>query len=67
MTTIQPRRQRRRLDLASLSLVLIGLAFGFLAYALIEANGYNVLIIVPAVVTLTIGLLNITKSEAPRD
>lgn len=67
MTTIQLNRQRRKLDLASLALALIGLVSGVLAYVLIETKGYNALVIVPAVVTLTIGLLNITKLEAPRD
>lgn len=54
----------RRLDVASLALLLVGLAFGVLAYWLITERGMNALILVPAVVAATTGALHITKREA---
>lgn len=66
MTTTHSRRARRRLDAASLALLLIGLAAGVFSYWLITYRGVNVLIIVPSIVTITIGATHLTKREASR-
>lgn len=60
------RALRRRLDLPSLMLLLVGLVFGVLSYWLITDHGLNALIIVPSVVAITTGAAHITKREAPR-
>ena len=59
-------RPRRRLDVAGLALLLIGLTFGALSYWLISDRGLSVLLIVPSVVAATTGALNITKREVPQ-
>ncbi|WP_460867073.1 hypothetical protein [Nocardioides pakistanensis] len=64
--TTQTPRSRRRLDLASLTLLLVGLIFGALSYWRIEYHGLNVLVIVPSVVAATTGATHLTKREAPR-
>lgn len=64
--TTQTPRSRRRLDLAGLALLLVGLICGALAYWLIEYRGLNVLAIVPSVVAATTGATHLTKREAPR-
>ncbi len=56
----------RRVDVASLALILCGLAFGVLAYCLITERGMNPLILVPAVVAATLGASHLIKYEAPR-
>jgi hypothetical protein len=58
---------RRRLDVASLALLLLGLACGCLAYWLITAHGLNPLILVPPVAAATTGASHITKREAARE
>jgi len=56
----------RRLDTASLALLLIGLVCGGISYWLVADLGLNVLIIVPSIVAATTGALHITKREASR-
>ncbi|MCU1614696.1 MAG: hypothetical protein JWO98_2236 [Frankiales bacterium] len=56
----------RRLDVASLALLLIGLVFGAVSYWLITVHGLSALIIVPSIVAVTIGATHITKREASR-
>ncbi len=56
----------RRLDMASLALLLVGLVFGVIAYWLISVRDVNALIIIPSVVAVTMGACHITKREAPR-
>lgn len=60
------RSYRRRLDTASLLLLLIGLGFGVFAYWLVTDHGLNPLVLAPAVVAATIGATHITKREADR-
>ena len=59
-------RARRRLDVASLLLMLCGIAFGALAYWLVQDRNYNTLVIVPAIVAVTLGASRLVKWEAPR-
>ncbi len=66
MTTTHSHRVHRRLDVASLILLLIGLVSGVFAYGLITYNEVNALIIIPSIVTITIGATHITKREASR-
>lgn len=66
MTTNHRNTARRRLDLPSMGLALIGLIFGAIAYWLISAESANALVIVPSVVAFTIGITHLTKREAPR-
>ncbi|GEM_PF-3289468 len=66
MTTTHSHRVHRRLDVASLTLLLIGLVSGVFSYWLITYNGVNALVIIPSIVAITIGATHITKREAPR-
>lgn len=66
MTVTRSHRSRRRLDVASLALLLIGLVFGGLSYWLITNHGLNALIIVPSISAATTGATHITKRQAPR-
>lgn len=66
MTTLHSHRVHRRLDAASLTLLLIGLVFGVFSYWLITYHGLTALIIIPSVVAVTTGATHITKREAPR-
>ncbi len=65
MATIH-RRPRRRLDIASLALLLVGLVFGVIAYWLVTNQHFNVLVIVPSIVAATLGATHLFKREAPR-
>ncbi len=56
----------RRLDVAGLALLLLGLVCGVLAYWLITEHGLNPLILVPSVAAATTGASHITKREASR-
>lgn len=56
----------RRLDVAGLVLLLLGLVCGVFAYWLITAHGLNPLILVPSVAAATTGAIHITKREAAR-
>ena len=60
------QRSRRRLDAASLALIMIGLVFGTLSFWLIADRGLNALIVVPSLVASATGATHITKREAPR-
>ncbi|GAB2576010.1 hypothetical protein GCM10009593_12900 [Microlunatus antarcticus] len=60
------QRPQRRLDVAGLALLLIGLTFGVLSYLAISDRGLSALLIVPSVVAATTGALHITKLEVPR-
>lgn len=66
MAMTHSHRSRRRLDVASLALLLVGLVFGGLSYWLVLDHGLNALIMVPSVVVATIGAMHITKREASR-
>lgn len=56
----------RRLDVAGLALLLLGLICGVLAYWLITVHNVNPLILVPSVAAATTGASHITKREAAR-
>ena len=66
MTTTHRHPSHRRLDIAGLILTLIGLVSGAFAYWLIDTAHMNILLIVPAIVTTTLGVTHLTKREAPR-
>ena len=66
MTTTHRRQYRRRLDRASLILLLVSVASGICAYALIT-HGANALVLVPSVVAATIAATHLTRHEAPRE
>lgn len=66
MTLMHSPRSHRRLDLAGLALLLIGLVFGVISYWLVMDRGLNPLIIVPSIVAATTGASHITKREASR-
>lgn len=55
----------RRLDWASLALVVVGLACLALAYWAVRA-GMDPLIMSPSIVAATIGATHMVKREAPR-
>jgi len=57
---------RRRLDVASLVLLAIGLVFGGLSGWLVTNHGLNALIIIPSLVAVAVGATHITKREASR-
>lgn len=70
MTTTWTRpspQQRRRLDVASLALFVLGLVCGTVCYWLIADHGVNALWLVPSVVIATTGASHLTKLEAKRD
>lgn len=67
MTNHHRNMARRRVDLSSAILTLIGLIFGAVAYWLIVAEHFNALVIVPSIVAVTIGLTHLLKREAPRE
>lgn len=66
MTTTHSHRVHRRLDAASLTLLLIGLVSGAISYWLITYQGLNALIIIPSIVAVTTGAAHMTKREASR-
>jgi len=57
---------RRRLDVASVTLLMIGLVFGGLSCWLVAAHGLSVLVIVPSLIAVATGATHITKREASR-
>lgn len=65
MTHSHQHGSHRRLDVASLVLLAIGLISGCLSYWLITEREVSPLIIVPSVVAATIGATHISKREAP--
>lgn len=60
------RGSRRRLDVASLFLLLVGLVGGAFSYWLVTAEHFNVLVIVPSIASVTLSAAHLTKREAPR-
>ncbi len=66
MTTTYRRASRRRLDVASLALTLIGLASGAFSYCLVTYADANALVMTPSIVAVTIGITHLIKREAPR-
>lgn len=66
MTTNHRTASRRRLDAASLVLMLIGLAFGVLSFWLITTAAFSALIIIPSIVAMTLGATHMVKRQAPR-
>lgn len=66
MTAIRRVEPRRRLDVAGLLLLVVGIVSGAFAYWLTTHQGVNVLILVPSVVAITLGALHLTKRELPR-
>lgn len=66
MTTTHSRRGHRRLDAASVTLLLIGLVSGLFSYWLVTYHELNALIIIPSIVATTIGATHVTKREASR-
>lgn len=66
MTTTHRIQSRRRLDLSSLILLLVGIISGLVAYVLIT-QGMSALVLIPSVVAATIGATQLTKYEAPRE
>lgn len=56
----------RRLDVAGIALLLLGLICGVIAYWLIIEHNLNPLILVPSVAAATTGASHITKREAAR-
>lgn len=67
MTTTIKRSSRRRLDVTSLVLLVIGLTFAAVSYCLVTFADVNVLVIVPSIVAVTIGATHLVKREAPRE
>jgi hypothetical protein len=53
-------------DVAGLSLALVGAGSAAFSYWLIAAEGYTPLILIPAVVAFTVGTGHLIKREAPR-
>jgi ribose/xylose/arabinose/galactoside ABC-type transport system permease subunit len=66
MTTTRSTVALRRLDVASLALLLIGLVFGVFSYWLITAEELSPLVIVPSMVAAIFGATHLVKREAPR-
>ncbi|CCH77746.1 hypothetical protein BN12_220024 [Nostocoides japonicum T1-X7] len=60
-----PRPGERRLDVASLALLVCGLCFGVVAYMLITKEGANPLLLVPSVVAVVLGGTHLVKHQAP--
>jgi hypothetical protein len=57
----------RRLDVASLILMLVGFTSGYLSWRLVTERDFNALILVPSVMAVATGSIHITKRTAPRD
>lgn len=64
MTTLHSHQGHRRIDVAGLILLLIGLTFAVFSYWLITNHGLNALILVPSIVAATTGATHLTKHEA---
>lgn len=59
-------KSRRRIDGASLALLLIGICCAVVSYQAITQHGFDPLTIVPAIVAATIGATHLVKREATR-
>ena len=66
MTTTTHSQSQRRLDVAGLALLLVGLLTGLLAYVYVTERDINPLLLVPSVVAATTGATHLTKRVAPR-
>lgn len=66
MTPTNKQNSRRRLDLPSLALAVIGLAAGVFSYLLVTYASVNALVMAPSIVAVTIGATHLVKREAPR-
>jgi len=66
VTTTNRHLSRRRLDLSGVVLSCIGLVSGAFSYWLISAEDVNAIVIVPSIVSITVGAMHLTKREAPR-
>ena len=66
MTMTHSHHSHRRLDMASLTLLIIGIVCGAFSYWLVSEHGLNPLILVPSVVAATIGATHLSKREAGR-
>lgn len=64
--TMRNQDPRRRLDVGSLILLVVGLLSAVFSYWLITSANINPIILVPSIVAATIGALHLTKIEAPR-
>ncbi len=64
--TTGSHQSHRRLDLAGLALLALGLVFGVIAYWLVVERDFNPLVMVPSVVAATTGATHITKRDASR-
>lgn len=58
--------QRRRLDSASLALLVVGVVSAALSFWLIGMHDLSAVVIFPSIVAVTTGASHITKREAPR-
>jgi NhaP-type Na+/H+ or K+/H+ antiporter len=65
VTTTHRDRSRRRLDLASLLLLVTSLASGVFAYWLVMGDGINAIVMIPSIAAATVAATHITKREAP--
>ena len=61
--TTDSHQSHRRLDLAGLALLAIGLVFGVISYWLVVDLGFNPLVMVPSVVAATTGAAHITYHD----
>lgn len=66
MANTTRQRPQRRIDVAGLISAVVGVAFAIVSYYLIVNANINPLVIVPSIVTATLGFANLTKLEAPR-
>ncbi|NKU55005.1 hypothetical protein GS881_15775 [Rhodococcus hoagii] len=66
MTTTAKREPRRRLDVANLVLLVIGVIFAVVSYCLVTYADTNVLVIAPSIVAITMGATHLVKREVPR-
>jgi hypothetical protein len=57
----------KKVDLASASLLAIGLLFGALVIFLVFAHGVSPLFIIPSAIATYVGIKHFFKYEAPRD
>lgn len=59
-------KPKRKIDLASLMLLLLSCATGVYAYGLTQYDDANALVIVPSVIAATTGALNLITTAPPR-
>lgn len=66
MTAMSSHVGHRRLDVASLALMLISLVSGVLSLVFVTHGALGALVIIPSVIACVTGATHITKREAPR-